>query len=513
MASPVPFGLNRLSLQTRDRILVVLVLILATAMRFYHLGSLPAALNPAEASYGIDALTLLHGHGFGAPEPLSQLYVAILAASVAIFGHTTAALRAVGATGGVAAVGLLFLLTNKWLGRRVALISSVLLAASPWAVTLSRNVTPWTLVPAGSLLVLWLALWAARSAKTTVAIAAALALGLSLYIHPVFWLLLVAVGLALVSNRQVLTPSKTYWSVATAIVVAAIIPAIVMAIRHFGTLQTLFSHTIWSHHLVATLSRLWHNGLSLVLMFIWHGDDSWLNNLSGQPMLNAFVGIMFLLGLIVTVTQIRRRSHRALLAWWIIGLVVPLLTLGGAPNARQSALALAPTMILATIGICYMLDRWYATFPINAAARSTGWAAMALLLALSSYQGYVQFFTAWGNSSEVRNSYDEAASSMASFASSNKFSGQRILTVSPDDLTVLSYLDYPFIPSGNSLFVPAGSIGTFHTTATSHQFIIDTDQRDAAIVALRGRFGGGKLYPHYSSFNNAELFYVYEVGK
>jgi hypothetical protein len=45
------------------------------------------------------------------------------------------------------------------------------------------------------------------------------------------------------------------------------------------------------------------------------------------------------------------------------------------------------------------------------------------------------------------------------------------------------------------------------------QFYIAAASRDDAVKVLKVKFPGGILRPHYSSFNQTEIYYSYEVAK
>lgn len=131
--------------------LLLVIIVIATFLRFYQLGSLPKGFDADEAAYGYNAYSILktgadeYGkvlplqlQSFGEYKPALYSYVTI--PSILIFGLTPFAVRLPTALFGVASILLLYFLVKKLVQREsVALLSSFLLAISPWHIILSRT--------------------------------------------------------------------------------------------------------------------------------------------------------------------------------------------------------------------------------------------------------------------------------------------------------------------------------------------------------------------------------------
>ncbi|MBU3901706.1 glycosyltransferase family 39 protein [Patescibacteria group bacterium] len=126
---------------------IIVVIILAAILRFYHLGINPPSPYWEEAALGYDAYSILktgkdfHGNSwpliafesFGDYKPSLYFYTTV--PSVALFGLNTFAVRFPSALFGTLTVLLVYLLIKD---KRTALIASLLLAISPWHLQLSR---------------------------------------------------------------------------------------------------------------------------------------------------------------------------------------------------------------------------------------------------------------------------------------------------------------------------------------------------------------------------------------
>ncbi|MBI4499322.1 MAG: glycosyltransferase family 39 protein [Chloroflexi bacterium] len=128
----------------------MLVLLLATAVRFAGLGTLP--LTSGEADRALAARSLLLGEAPGVwDEPTLEVLVA---GAFFLFGESEVTARLVPALAGVLTVALAWLFRPGW-GRGPALGAAALLALSPGMVAFSRSVGPESLVAALLLALLW----------------------------------------------------------------------------------------------------------------------------------------------------------------------------------------------------------------------------------------------------------------------------------------------------------------------------------------------------------------------
>jgi len=130
--------------------LLLAILILASFLRIYQISSNPPALNWDEVSHGYNAYSILKigQDEWGNKLPLIfraygdyklPFYIYTTSLSISVFGLNEFAIRFPSALAGILAVFFTYLLVrkitkNEWLG----LLSSLLLAISPWHIFLSR---------------------------------------------------------------------------------------------------------------------------------------------------------------------------------------------------------------------------------------------------------------------------------------------------------------------------------------------------------------------------------------
>lgn len=132
------------------KFLLFAILLLGTFLRLYQLGNVPAGFHRDEAFLGYNAFSILKTgrdmNGDFLPlhlrsfiySPAGYSYVAII--PIALLGLSAFSVRLPAALFGIATIYVTFLLTYRLLkDRRIALISSTLLAISPWHINLSRT--------------------------------------------------------------------------------------------------------------------------------------------------------------------------------------------------------------------------------------------------------------------------------------------------------------------------------------------------------------------------------------
>ena len=131
--------------------LIIIIIILASALRLIALDKYPAGFNADEAAIGYNAYSLLQTgkDEYGTPWPLSfksfgdfkpGLYFYFVMPAVAVLGLNEWAVRIPSALFGIGTVILVYFLAKEiFKEKKIALLSSTLLAISPWHIHFSRG--------------------------------------------------------------------------------------------------------------------------------------------------------------------------------------------------------------------------------------------------------------------------------------------------------------------------------------------------------------------------------------
>jgi hypothetical protein len=486
---------------------------IAAFFRFLNLDTLPPALYAGSATIGLQAAALADHFtipAFSAANGFAPLLVWLQALPVKLLGHTELALKLMPALLGTLAVLFTWLWTRNWFGLRIAWLAAFLLAVTPWAVTLSRSGIEASVFPFLTPLTLYVATraWQRRTLGSHIALGVVLVA--DLLAGPVGWLLAAATivtgAIFLLRTRQLLTFDRPRVALlgAVAVGLGAVSYLVATSWAQFKALPAVVG-------LASSIGALGSNVLTTLLMFNSRGDENYRHNFAAQPMLNAFVGLMFVAGLLVSISRLRERRYRVLLAFFIVLLLPALITTVGAPNAGRAAAALPVILAMAAIGISYMLELWYRTFPINSAARAVGQGAILFLLTLTLFQGYTQYFRAWANTADTYAAYNEATTRLArQMAQAKPPAGTRYVVAPAAEHPIVQYL----VPESKPYkLVEAKDLAGLPITPGQYTFLITASQKDETVKQLKLKFPGGTLKSILSDFNLPDIYYTYEVTK
>jgi 4-amino-4-deoxy-L-arabinose transferase-like glycosyltransferase len=483
---------------------LIVIILVGAFFRLWHLSTLPPGLSAGEAQVGLAAYNLLH-HGvwpsFNLNTGGSPVLVVLESLAIGVLGLSAWVLRLVPAAIGIVAIGTTYLWVRTWFGRRAGILAAFLMTVTPWAVTLSRNVQPATLAVLLLTLLLWqvTCLWHHQTTKNLIQLG--IVVGIAGLSGPVGWgtLLVTLVAALGVIVGHATPPKLKAISIWTGLAAVAVLPALIVALGSRAHGRTLITATSLGHYL---------GGIGTTfLAFQVHGDDNYLHNLGGEPLLNVFVGIMFIAGILVSITRWKQRPERALLLGSVAALLPAFIAPQTAPDAARLILFLPLALAFAAIGIGYMLEVWYATFPINSAARLTGQVAIMLLLGLTAFQGYTQYFVAWADSSETHRAYSDTATGMAEWVKHQAAGTQLVIVADRDDATALRYR---LITVSNYQVVGPDQLVTALKVRPLH-LVLTTTWRDQVVTELKAVAAGGTLQSHQSSFDEADLYYTYDL--
>jgi 4-amino-4-deoxy-L-arabinose transferase-like glycosyltransferase len=227
----------------REWLGLLIVLLVAAALRLPHLATNPPGLIPDEAMFTYDAWSILKTgrDQYGERLPLfprsaarlHSMYLYATVPSVAVFGLTELGARVPAVLAGLLTVALVSRLVRRSAGVAGGLAASALLAVSPWHVLISRTGHEWIFLPTVTLVTALLVLRAIEGRGRWWL--AGVAAGLCLYTYtPVrLSMPLVMLGIALAFRRPLLLQWRR---VAIAVGVSAVValPVVVSAFAPEG---------------------------------------------------------------------------------------------------------------------------------------------------------------------------------------------------------------------------------------------------------------------------------------
>ncbi len=415
------------------------ILLVAGALRFYALDLIPPGLHYDEAFEAVSAREILRTgqlrvfyEGNYGVEPM---FITLVAGAFALLGEGAWAARAVAALAGTLTVLALYLLARQmaspppplppspsphlWRGgggvggRGEALLAAFLLAISYWHVTYSRTGIEPILVPLVETLCFLCLWWGLRDERRTGYAKFALSgtfLGLCIYTYPAGRL----VPALVVAWGTYLALTQRGWLRRHGLHLALLALATLLVFAPLG-LYFLTNPLSLSTRpgQIATLSpeAVLTNVGRVAGMWTWAGDPDPRNNLPGRPILDAFLGVGFFLGLGRCLWQWRRPAY-AFPVLWLLVMLVPTILSEYAPHLRRAIGAAPAVAIITAIGLALLVETiWTAAGRWRTRARS--WtragilAGLGLGLLASTALTVGDYFLVWGPSPDLFYAYDE----------------------------------------------------------------------------------------------------------
>lgn len=417
-----------------EAIVLFFILVMAAFFRFYRLDTTPPGFTHDEAGHGMDAIAIVHGArpiyetvGYGR-EPL---YDYLVAAAMPILGEDYLTLRLVSVAAGL----LLIIVTHFWVRRAfdvpTAIVASASLAVSFWAISTSRMALRSALLPVfftASIYFLWHALYpherqvvhvpriAPRAARWINFVMAGLFLGLSLYTYMAARVLPVIFALMWV---YLLIFKRELWKRSWAGIIGAGLIGLALAAPMFAYLAanpevevrlSQLSGPI-DQFLAGDPGQVLGNALSALGMFSVRGDDLWLYNIPGLPILSWPLAIMFYLGVVAAVLRSRRTEFALALVWLVVAISPSLLTGVTASSLRSIA---AQPIVYVLVGVGYLeVARFVQRVIASHTLRSLP--LVALIIAVTVYT-FHDYFNVWGAARDVRVAYHVHLAEIARYA-------------------------------------------------------------------------------------------------
>ncbi len=418
-----------------ERILPIVVLLVAVFLRLYSLDSVPLGLLGDEAENGLDALEIIDGerpifltenHGREA------LFVYLQALSIALLGQTDLALRIVSAIMGILTVTAAYVLVGRLFGSRVALLASGWLALSVWHVIFSRiglrtislplflavgfycfwrgledvgsqveakhaSSPPTTRSPRYAIwfalggIVIGLSLHTYSTARFAPLVIVALAFYVALMHRQMLRQVLPGLVLALVMSALVFLPLANYFVdhpedfVERARIVTVVNPA-----HHEGSVgQALFDSTLRS-----------------LGMFAIRGDTHWSRNISGRPVFDPISALLMLIGTALAVRRFREPAYGLTVMWLVVMFVPGVLAVENVPNYLRVTGIIPALFILPALGASWLWQLWESHGPARLRALPVLLVTLAFLG--GTFHTYASYFELWAKQPELSGVFSAA---------------------------------------------------------------------------------------------------------
>ncbi len=405
--------------------ILAFILIVAAFFRLYDLDVAIPVLFYDEGGQGLDALDILAGHpslflsrSFG-KEPL---FIYLVTPFVALLGRTILAVRLPATLLGTFTVLTTYLLVKELFrsegvrrSQQIALLTALFLAISYWHITLSRIAFRANALPpleALSFLFLWRGL---RTKRPWWYAVSGLFLGLTLYTYVAarFVPLFLLVFLLLVRRGgRGLTAS---WRPLALLFLSALLVFAPLGFYFVIHPADFFRRAslVWLH---ISVSR--GEALSLVLrsviynfgLFGFVGDNNWLYNIKGRPLLSPPLAFLFWSGVLLSIKRWRQPCYLFLILWLPIMVMPSIIALDPIPHSTRCCGTIPLTHIFPSLVIVEVLSlrrRWAGIWRSAVRILQPAFALLVIaLLFYTSYSAYRDYFIIWAQRDEVYWAFD-----------------------------------------------------------------------------------------------------------
>lgn len=359
---------------------------------FFKLGSLTGGVSASET--GFSSQPNLHAI---LQNPLNAQYNLLLLGLHKIGYTNAAAIRSISAVMGLLCILCFFIILKKWQTTRMAILGTVLFAASSWFLHTARFGSP-DVYMFGLVVLLACGIWLRSGSHKFLAFLVTAVVAASLFYVPgLVWFVVAAI----IWQRKLLfgvlkQTSKIWMVVCILLAIGALAPLVLAFVDSPSLLKPwLGAPTHWP-----TIKQIALNVLHVPEYLFVRGPNNpslWLGKL---PILDIFTTVMFALGAYAYYLRRKLDQGRLLLGILIIGTV--LIALGGPVTIT----VLVPFVYMVIpAGIALMLQQWFTVFPRNPLARSVGTALLSMAVLFAAFYHINHYFIAWPNAPETRQAF------------------------------------------------------------------------------------------------------------
>lgn len=373
--------------QRIDWIILILLLLVGGALRFYQLGVTPPGFQFDEAFNAIDAEQVLEGNRplfLPANGGREVLYTYFQAGLIALLGSSAWSFRLASALWGTAAVGTAYLLFRTMLrhdSRLIATLAAAALAISYWHIHFSHfgiRVITMPVIFSALIGVFWSAAHApTRGRRLLYYVLAGVVLGASVWSNPTGRLapIILIAWTAILLWRE---PAQRTLRIDAPLVGLLITGAIAflvflpLGITFWQNPEFFFGHasevSVFAERVSGDsgpLVALLDNILHVLGMFSFYGDLEWTHGIPGRPILDWIIAIPFYIGIIIWAMRLFGRNRRGdidgdalwLLAVWVVVMLAPSVLSDAAPNYSRTLPALPAALLPIGLGLAWIIRR------------------------------------------------------------------------------------------------------------------------------------------------------------
>jgi len=360
----------------KNKWLLLIIIIVAAALRLYHLNLNPPSLNWDEAAVGWNANTIFHTRRdeYGTRLPLSfksfgdykaPVYIYLTAPIVGLFGMNPVSVRLVSVLAGIASVYLLYLLGFELKNKQLGIIAATLLAITPWHVILSRPAFEPNLALFFVLLGTYFFLKALQKPFYFMLCVFSFTLSFYTYHSPKIFVPIFLLGLSFIYRHLLLSKKLRIWLLASVFLGLIILIPLIKetllsnsAVRFQGTSVFYDQQGVKLPLKLSLISQIFKNYFihySPAYLFFGSGNMPRLQLRTVGPLL--LIEAPFLLIGLIYLLKNKRKQWSQFLLWWLVVGPIPAMIGREVPHPLRAYNLLPPLIIITALGIYQIMTR------------------------------------------------------------------------------------------------------------------------------------------------------------
>jgi hypothetical protein len=498
---------------------IIVILLVATFLRFYQLDNIPFGLFQDEAANGLDIIRIIeqgdHRVIYDTNMPRESLFFYFQAIfvwlgdnlSITALEYTPLALRIAPAIFGILTVWAIFLLGRELFNKNIGLLASATLAVSAWHIHFSRNgfraiVLPFTLC---FMFYFFIKAYREGKLKDYLWFAFFLALGFYTYlsIRMVPLIFIAFLIWAAFFNKEFIKNNLRKLAYSIGFFMFLMIP---MFIHFYHVPADIFGRSytsIFNPELNngSALLTLGDNIVKEALMFNFVGDENFRHNVGGSPMLDIVTGLLFWVGVAISLVRFKRIEHFLLLTWFGAMSLPMILTADGIPNALRLVGAMPVIFIWIALGIDFVARK------IN--NQKLRYVFVGIVLVVAGILGFKKYFIDFPTYTKAREMYAEDMVIMA----------YDLRKSQPDRINIMIVDDVPLKTAQYMVHAQKPIMRQYRVDQISENLVPDDSRfkiylyKNWSRSAQRSLFEAGYRFnfqPVYSDLDGRILYYEYE---
>lgn len=477
--------------------LLLSILLIALFFRLWQLDKIPPGLYPDVAINGNDALdTLENCRGFKLFYPENNgregLFMWLIAFCFAIFGPSVWAIKIVAAIIGILTVLGTYLLTRELLriinhksANSVALLTTFFLAISFWHTDFSRIGFRAIMVPFFLVFGFYCLFSGFRQKKLLCFIVSGIFFGLGFYTYISYRFVIFIIATTLICwwfafRKQKTENRKRFLLNALYLLLIIFVVALPIGI-YFLTHPADFFGRASGVSVFQQKNPLLELGKSIILhlgMFNIHGDANWRHNYASSPMLVWPVGILFLVGIILSIKELitaKKEKNTSkftvycfLFSWFFFMLLPSFLSSEGAPHGLRTIGVIPVVYIYVGLGGCWLYKILKGFFKTKSQIIGL-YICLGILLFCIAFSEFNKYFYLWARNPNVEGAFSKNYLEIGNYLNSLPQDTKKYVIVNQDGVPVPFPNGLP-MPGQTSMFLERAKYGQARST-----YLLPTD--------------------------------------